>query len=365
MGLRVLLRSAFIGGTLSLAAATARAQSISHLLGDPNRRLQKTIQIVDELALQDWTLQIFARRDGWVELDLESISRQQVPLPWLVSDRYRGKMGSPVRTRAYFTPDEIRHATSFADSLIDKTIPQDSAAKRFSRGAPTFLSMSGRSGERWTQPLFNWYMFPPRSHAPAGVSPNTDDAIEFGLGTCLTVGDAAVAFLGRGVTRSVAEYRSILRALDSAAIRAARYSSPARALKADLIDADEAACLARPHQDVPRPAYPTNGAGRSADVHLDAVVDTAGRIDPASVRVMMSADSLFDHVAADAIARWRFYPAMLTAGTPVAQRIHIHIHFAPKPLGNEAMDALMDAAAVHGAEVLVISRTPGETGNAP
>jgi TonB family protein len=126
-------------------------------------------------------------------------------------------------------------------------------------------------------------------------------------------------------------------------------------MHADLIDASEAACQARPKNDVPLPAYPPGAKGRIADVRIDAVVDTAGRIAPASVHAG-GGDSVFVAEAIRAIGQWRFSPALLTKATPVAQRVRFQVHFAPSPLTEGAVDALIDPVVKRGGEILVMSR---------
>lgn len=174
--------------------------------------------IVDPMALQNWTLDVFARRDGWVEIDFAAIPGRRGALPWLYSDEFAGKIGAPVLSRAYFTPEQIRASTRFADSVIDRLMPPDVAAKRFSRGAPTFISMPSGIGDG---KLFSTYTFAP--HAPG---PNLPESIEFGLGGCLDVSDAGPALLGRGATWSVQDFRAMMRALDTAAYFSSQYASP-------------------------------------------------------------------------------------------------------------------------------------------
>ena len=247
-----------------------RAQSVARLIGsDPFRIRRGTMLLVDDMALQNWTVDVFSRRDGWVEIDLATISRGRFPLPWLMSDGYRRQMGSPVWSRAYFTPAEIRKATRFADSVVDKTIPPETYPTRFRNGAPTFLAMERGTDETGPSTVFSWYMFGPR--VQLGVA---DSVVEFGFGSCLTLDDAGPALLGRGATRTLREFRSFLRALDLAADLSEAYSGNPRPLQADLIDADQAACMARPRRGTARPIYPADADGSAADVHVDAIVDT-------------------------------------------------------------------------------------------
>jgi len=329
-----------------------RAQSVARLIGsDPFRIRRGTMLLVDDMALQNWTVDVFSRRDGWVEIDLATISRGRFPLPWLMSDGYRRQMGSPVWSRAYFTPAEIRKATRFADSVVDKTIPPETYPTRFRNGAPTFLAMERGTDETGPSTVFSWYMFGPR--VQLGVA---DSVVEFGFGSCLTLDDAGPALLGRGATRTLREFRSFLRALDLAADLSEAYSGNPRPLQADLIDADQAACMARPRRGTARPIYPADADGSAADVHVDAIVDTSGSVDPRSITVISSAGPIFDKSASEAIAGWQFRAALLTKATPVPQRIHVHFHFTPAAPNNDEMDRVLDDAARHGAEFVVVSR---------
>ena len=159
--------------------------------GDSTRIPEGSFQISDPMAVQNWALDVFARKDGWVEIDFKAIPRLSIALPWVYSDGFNGKLGAPVRSRAYFTPAQIRAATRFADSLIDRLIPEEVAAKRFSRGAPHFLEMPAGNGKGSFGSLFSAYMFPlrpPRAGVPDGVS--------FGLSGCLGVEDVGASLSG-------------------------------------------------------------------------------------------------------------------------------------------------------------------------
>jgi protein TonB len=59
------------------------------------------------------------------------------------------------------------------------------------------------------------------------------------------------------------------------------------------------------------PRYPERlrGAGIEGTVLVQFAVDTAGRVDPASVRILASPHALFTDAVRDALARFRFRPA--------------------------------------------------------
>jgi hypothetical protein len=51
-----------------------------------------------------------------------------------------------------------------------------------------------------------------------------------------------------------------------------------------------------------------------------------------------------------------FAATVLMTAVPVAQRVHIDIHFAPKPPLGRDMDGILGEAAAHRAEIVVISK---------
>jgi TonB family protein len=114
--------------------------------------------------------------------------------------------------------------------------------------------------------------------------------------------------------------------------------------------------MARPLRGTQRPTYPAAADGSIADVHVDAIVDTSGSVDPRSITIISSAGPIFDKAASESIAGWRFHAALLTKATPVPQRIHVHFHFAPSAPSTSEMDRLLDDAARHAAEFVVVSR---------
>ena len=66
--------------------------------------------------------------------------------------------------------------------------------------------------------------------------------------------------------------------------------------------------------------------GIGGTVYLAAVIDTAGRAEPASVHIMCATDSAFARAAADALLRSRYLPGTV-AGRPVRVQIVVPIHF--------------------------------------
>ena len=132
---RALIARSRIVVSLVLIAAAAGAQTSATVPDDAVRVREGSFPIVGPMALQNWTLEVFARRDGWVEIDFAAIPGRRGALPWLFAEGFAGKIGAPVLSRAYFTPEQIRASTRFADSVIDRLMPPDVAAKRFSRGA--------------------------------------------------------------------------------------------------------------------------------------------------------------------------------------------------------------------------------------
>jgi len=81
-------------GTPFVGAQTASTQSAV----DRIRHRQGTIRLFDVTALQNWTLEVIARDDGWVELALATVARDEAgfrrwasdadPLPWIIGDAF-------------------------------------------------------------------------------------------------------------------------------------------------------------------------------------------------------------------------------------------------------------------------------------
>ena len=76
----------------------------------------------------------------------------------------------------------------------------------------------------------------------------------------------------------------------------------------------------------PRPQVPPGAHGR---VVVDAVIDTAGRIDPTSVRVTTPFRPDLDSAAVTAVKACRFEPGRDAAGAPIWVRVQVPIDFAP------------------------------------
>jgi len=88
-------------------------------------------------------------------------------------------------------------------------------------------------------------------------------------------------------------------------------------------------------QPLPRYPAPLQAAGIDGRVVLEFVIDTAGRVEPASLRVLESTHPAFDASAREALARASFHPARLGA-RPVRQLTRQAIRFttarsAPSP----------------------------------
>ncbi|HPF61437.1 MAG TPA: energy transducer TonB [Gemmatimonadales bacterium] len=79
----------------------------------------------------------------------------------------------------------------------------------------------------------------------------------------------------------------------------------------------------------PAPVYPAalRRAGTGGVVRVQYVVDCAGRVDSASVRVVASPDERFSDAAVFAIRHTRFRPAT-REGRPVVYRMEQNIRFA-------------------------------------
>ena len=76
----------------------------------------------------------------------------------------------------------------------------------------------------------------------------------------------------------------------------------------------------------PRPQVPAGPRGR---VVVDAVIDTAGRVDPTSVRVITSFRPDLDSAAVLAVKECRFQPGRDLAGAPIWVRVQLPFDFGP------------------------------------
>jgi len=329
---------------------------------DRIRHLQGTIRLFDQSALQNWKIDVFARDDGWVELSLATVRREEAgfrpwislgePVPWIIGRDYdSSKPREPVWTRAFFSPAEIRSATRFADSVLDGTLTPEAREKRFPHVAPSLLTrMKGIHDPYQKRFISDWYMFPP----DISGSPGAAGIVIFGVSSCLGM-ESDASLMGRGVERTIAEYRDILRLLDSAANRSASKRLVPRPMSPDLVTADQAGCTAVPRRGLPRPAYPAAGKGRVVDVQVDAIVDTSGNIEPASARLVAAGETVYDEAALIAVKQLRFSPALLTTNTPIRQRFRVQVHFSPGDLTAFQILEIAGDAARQGAEILLVS----------
>jgi len=82
----------------------------------------------------------------------------------------------------------------------------------------------------------------------------------------------------------------------------------------------------------PAPVYPAllKEAGIQGRVILPAVIDTTGRVEPASVRIMKSSDPAFDQPTKDWVLKALFRPARLH-GRGVRVSIHLVVDYAITP----------------------------------
>lgn len=336
--MRTLEHGAALLMALTMIAGPARGQSTDREAIAGPRRQAAVVPLVDFLAAQNFLLRIYGRRDGWVELELETIPPHERPTPWLVTAHDYPRLGHPARSRAYIRPGEVRRAIHTADSLIDHP------ATRPGHRDMTLSPDHPRHGNLFVNP--NVAIRMAEREAP-------HDTLDWIFSDCYSLGEANGWELGTGRMRTASESRAILRALQ-AGVDWTNAVDP-QPLHADLIDAIDAACPVRP-KSRSAPAYPEKARGRTADVHLDAIVDTTGHVIPSSIRVVLGGDSVFVNTATAALREAEFEPAMLTVEAPVAQRVHVQYHFAPvEPRGLELQE-LMESASVHGAEILVLSR---------
>jgi protein TonB len=94
-------------------------------------------------------------------------------------------------------------------------------------------------------------------------------------------------------------------------------SSPAPGAGQPFTDREvDQPAMARPDNPVPPYPEPLRAAGRDGEALLQFVVDTAGRAEPGSVRVLQATDPLFGEAVRATLPRMRFIPATV-AGRPV------------------------------------------------
>jgi TonB family protein len=199
-------------------------------------------------------------------------------------------------------------------------------------------------------PIFDWWI------QPYDLWPGvTTPTVRTGFSYCY---DAfADGLVGNGGEMPIEQFRMVLASVKRAVAWAEelRRGVPPTPLRADIIDSRDAACEARPRTH-PLPRYPYRSGDALGDVHIDAIVDTSGRLEPASVRVLFATDSVFTNEALRTIDRWRFAPALLTLDTPVRQRLHLQVHFSASGVSRDEIKDLLIDAGDHGANMLVISQ---------
>lgn len=329
-----------------LAMPQHRATSQWLFLTDHDRPYRATYVAGTDVLPMATTLTVSGRRDGWVELEFKNLMAGGVHAPWLITAT-EVQVNEP-RTRAYFTPAEARHAAHIADSIL--AVPQrwDSAANQFvpnvSRATALFETQRMAPLE---PPLLYWWMRPYRL-GRIGAPPE----LEFSF--CYN--DLIEGLQPRGGNLSVEQFRALIASLRDAAKWAETLSHTPASLSADVIEARDAACEARPRTH-PVPEYRAHAGASSGDVHVDAVVDTTGRIE-SDIHVLFATDSAFGAEAVASLKQWRFLPALLMLGHPVRQRVHVQFHFAPNTPDRDEVKALLIAAGDHGAGFFVLTRPP-------
>lgn len=149
-----------------------------------------------------------------------------------------------------------------------------------------------------------------------------------------TVGSAEVAF-GEEKLEALRDFASRMRpaVFDSTrAAASARVATRGFAIRKDVYEPRDVDEPARPELMMPRLPYPTSvpAAGRvPRRVLLEFVVDSAGRVDPASLRGQSPEwDAPFVAALRASATDWRYVPAR-KAGRPVAQIVRLALPFEP------------------------------------
>ena len=100
------------------------------------------------------------------------------------------------------------------------------------------------------------------------------------------------------------------------------YNPPPPVIDHGVLSADVVEVQVTPYPGAPTPRYPEalRAAGIEGDVTLEFVVDTTGRVEGGSVRVLSSAADAFVVSVRDALAGTRYHPA-LVGGRRVRQLV--------------------------------------------
>jgi TonB family protein len=134
-----------------------------------------------------------------------------------------------------------------------------------------------------------------------------------------------------GTSPSIAELLQFLSLLDSAADVAGGGAGRPPTLSRPYY-ASEVSCPAMPDAENANawPGVPLGIRTTPADMATQFVVDTAGRVEPGSIRFLPNADRTFVRAARATIERWQFQPPEID-GTPVRQVVQATVSFGPKP----------------------------------
>jgi hypothetical protein len=344
--------------TVLVALAAHAESSAAQLPRTPRRLVFRVIHTYSELAATNWIITVSARTNGVVELALESKLGSGSRIPWIITDS-AAIHAEPIISRGAFAPAEIKRVVQYAESLLANPPLSDQSHRDATKRPRIELTTKRRAHRLYPFTTVQDLRF---SVTPS-VYPVPAPWFDISGSTCLSLQSAPVWLLGfGGETWEEHEYRLFIAALDNAATWADMWSQLRREWsRPDLIRADDAACPAQPIHRNPIPRFPARVRDDvvEMDVHFDAVVDTAGRIEPASLRSMSGASSAFVKEARSKLIDWKFLPAMLTDGLPVRQRVHFHVHFA-REAGRD-VDELARDATEHGAEILVLAR-PARSG---
>lgn len=289
-------------------------------------------------------LQIAGRRDGTVELLLESVPRLRFPVPWLVTAKGQA-MPEPARTRVILPPDSARRMATRLDSVMGYRIvggAKPHSILRFEsiRGSDTLMHIE----------MHEVYEPPPMRDTTASVT----------MSGCMHWPETPVGWLSTGfdVRTKIDETRRLSAALRDAADWASRFPPRPPLDERAEISAAEAGCPTRPISGNAIPPYSVAPAAPGPQrVHIDAVVDTAGRLEVAGV---LFGDPALARVARATLETWRFHPAIHASGRLARQKIHVEVLFTvAEPETQAEENALLAAAAAHGADILVIAVAPG------
>ena len=347
------LANAIVCGAQASKPVTTPPPSWSILVGD-------SIQLG-----ANWRMWISSRRDGWVELFVTGKPGARVPVDAIVTPTATTAQTSFMR--AVIDPAVIERFVTeadtalgprgkilssaeykrWADSIDVNQLKYPNPVVRFSVGNPTengtmFGRFTPRPGGFWME----WRPLLPRRYV------NTYYQLTIGVG-CINPGTLPPG--GSSLELNSAQSDSLMTTLRLAVAMARRLRpSPEKIDEGAVRRRDEVMCAARPVSGNPIPHNPGRKAmlrAAAADVHVDLVIDSSGRVARAtpSMKASSPLDSaerrVFMAEVTSTLKEWRFMPGRMTNGRAVSQQLDALVQFLP-PSHSDGALSLLDSTAL-------------------